>query len=48
MNQQIDINRILQILGAKEVEITVLRERIQQLEQEKQKESKPLKSDHVE
>ncbi|MDY0251165.1 MAG: hypothetical protein RBR45_14115 [Pseudomonas sp.] len=48
MNQQIDINRILQILGAKEVEIDILRERIRQLEQEKQKESKPLKSDPVE
>lgn len=48
MNQQIDMNRILQILGTKEVEVTVLRERIQQLEQEKQKEAKPLKSDHVE
>ena len=32
-NEQIDINRILQILGTKEVEVTVLRERIQQLEQ---------------
>jgi len=42
MNKQIDINQLLQIIGAKEVEITVLRERIQQLEQEKQKESKPL------
>lgn len=48
MNQQIDINRILIILATKEVEINILRERIQQLEQEKQKESKPLKSDHVE
>jgi hypothetical protein len=37
MNQQIDINRILQILGAKEVEVTVLRERIQQAEQYEQK-----------
>jgi hypothetical protein len=48
MNQQVDINRILIILAKKEVEIDILREHIQQLEQEKQKESKPLKSDPVE
>lgn len=48
MNQQIDINRILIILATKEVEINILRERIQQLEQEKQKESKPLQTDPVE
>lgn len=48
MNQQVDINRILIILATKEVEIDILRERIRQLEQEKQKESKPLKSDPVE
>lgn len=48
MNQQININQLLQIIGQKEVEVTVLRERIQQLEQEKQNESKPLKADPVE
>lgn len=46
MEQQIDINKIFQIIGRKEIEMEILRERIQQLEQEK--ESKPLKTDPVE
>jgi len=47
MNQEIDINKILQILGAKEVEISVLREHIQKLEQEKQNGTVPLKTEAV-
>jgi len=35
MKRQIEINKMLQILGAKEIEITMLREHIQKLEQEK-------------
>lgn len=41
MQQQININQLLQIIGQKEVELLVLKERIQQLENEK-KEQKPL------
>ena len=42
MQQQIDTNKLLQIIGAKETELTMLREYVVQLEQEKQ--SKPVKN----
>lgn len=34
MNQQIDMNTLLQIIGTKEVELVILRNRINKLEQE--------------
>jgi uncharacterized protein YydD (DUF2326 family) len=42
----IDTNQLLQIIGAKEVEIQVLREKINWLES-KNKESKPLEQTEV-
>jgi len=45
MQQQIDTNKLLQIIGAKEAELTMLREYVSQLEQEKQ--SKSVKTDKV-
>lgn len=50
MPQQIDIQQILQMYAMKDIELTLLKERIVQLEQEKEqsKESKPLKTNPVE
>jgi hypothetical protein len=49
MNQKIDINKLLHIIGTKETEIIILREHIAQLEQEKQnKETTPLQTDPIE
>ena len=45
MQQQIDTNKLLQIIGAKETELTMLREYVSQLEQEKQ--SKSVKANKV-
>ena len=42
MQQQIDTNKLLQIIGAKETELTMLREYVSQLEQEKK--SQPVKT----
>ena len=49
-NNQIDTNKLLQIIGIKEAELIMLREHIARLEQELQKgqESKPLKKESVE
>lgn len=42
----IDTNQLLQIIGAKEVEIQILRERLTQLES-KNKDSKPLEQTEI-
>ena len=50
MDQQIDTNKLLQIIGTKETELIVLREYISQLQQEIEKHKKtsqPLKTEAV-
>ena len=50
MEQQIDTNKLLQIIGAKETELFVLREYVAQLQQELEnhkKTSQPLKTEAV-
>jgi len=50
MEQQIDTTKLLQIIGAKETELIVLREYISQLQQELEKHKKtthPLKTEAV-
>ena len=47
MEQKVDVNQLLQIIGAKEVEIIKLREMIAQLNQEKQS-AQTLNKDSVE